>query len=105
MALSKIGSAGLASGAVSPAAVSDQANTSTGYLDLPAGTTAQRPGTPAAGQMRWNTSNSEFEFYDGSAWRGVDNSTAGQYSVEYLVVAGGGGGGGNGGGGGGAGGL
>ena len=77
MALSKIGSAGLASGAVSPAAVSDQANTSTGYLDLPAGTTAQRPGSPAAGQMRWNTTTSEFEFYDGDSWQAVTNTAAG----------------------------
>ena len=38
-----------------PVAVSDQANTSTGYFALPSGTTAQRPGTPTAGVTRMNT--------------------------------------------------
>ena len=33
----------------------DTATTSTGYFDLPAGTTAQRPGTPATGMLRFNT--------------------------------------------------
>jgi hypothetical protein len=48
-------------------AVSDQANTSTGYFDLPAGTIAQRPGSPATGNMRWNTDDEALEHYAGSA--------------------------------------
>ena len=36
--------------------------------NLPSGTTAQRPGTPAAGMFRYNTTESEFEGYDGSEW-------------------------------------
>ena len=48
-------------------AVSDQANTSTGYFDVPAGTTAQRPGSPATGNMRWNTDDEALEHYSGSA--------------------------------------
>jgi len=47
--------------------VSDQANTSTGWLDLPVGTTAQR-GSPTSGAVRYNTDDSAFEGYDGSAW-------------------------------------
>ena len=43
----------------------DQADTA---ANLPAGTTAQRPGTPAAGMFRYNTTESEFEGYDGSEW-------------------------------------
>jgi hypothetical protein len=39
----------------------------TDYLQYPAGTTAQRP-TPAAGMMRFNTTTSLMEFYNGSAW-------------------------------------
>jgi hypothetical protein len=50
-----------------PTTVSDQANTSTGYFDLPSGTTAQRPGTPATGNMRWNTTDEALEHYGGSA--------------------------------------
>jgi hypothetical protein len=90
---------------VAPAAVSDQANTSTGYFDLPAGTTAQRPGSPATGMIRYNSTNSEYEVYSGTTWQSLQTGTAGQYGVNYLVVAGGGGGGGYLGGGGGGGGF
>jgi hypothetical protein len=90
---------------VTPAAVSDQNNTSTGYFDLPVGTTAQRPGSPANGMLRYNTSTSRFEFYQNNDW--INYSLA--YNIEYVVVAGGGGAaggwGGLGGGGGGAGGY
>lgn len=93
-------------GAVAPSAVSDQTNTSTGYFDLPAGTTAQRPASPAAGMVRYNTTTGEPEWYDpaGSGqWLGFYKGP--NYAIEYLVVAGGAGGGGYTGGGGGAGGL
>jgi mucin-19 len=77
-------------GSVTPAQVSDQNNTSTGYFDLPVGTTAQRPGTPVAGMMRYNTTESGYEGYIGSQW--VKFTTAPySYSYEYLIVAGGGG--------------
>lgn len=52
-------------------------------LQLPTGTTAQRPGSPSAGFWRFNTSSNEFEVYDGSAW---DN-------IPEAAAAGGGGGG------------
>lgn len=48
---------------ITPAAVSDQANTSTGYFDLPSGTTAQRPVSPNNGYMRFNTSLNLVECY------------------------------------------
>ena len=51
-------------------------------LQLPTGTTAQRPGSPSAGFWRFNTSSNEFEVYDGSAW---DN-------IPEAASAGGGGG-------------
>jgi len=39
----------------------------TGALDLPAGTTAQRP-TPVTGMWRFNTSTNGLEYYNGSSW-------------------------------------
>jgi hypothetical protein len=75
-----------------PAAVSDQLNSSTGYFDLPAGTTEQRPASPVAGMVRYNTTESQYEVYTGSEWK-YFNLTAYSYSAEYLVIAGGGGGG------------
>jgi len=94
-----------ASGVLTPAAVSDQSNTSTGYFDLPAGTTAQRPVSPNSGMARFNTDTNKAEYYNGTIW--MDFNAAGPTSsVEYLVVAGGAGGGdGTAGGGGGAGGF
>ena len=89
---------------VTPAGVSNQANTSTGYFDLPAGTTAERPGTPTTGMMRYNTTVSQYEVYDGSDWKFFAQNSY-SYSVEFLVVAGGGGGAGDIAGGGGAGGA
>lgn len=35
---------------------------------LPKGTTAQRPGAPDVGTLRFNTDSNEFEFWDGVAW-------------------------------------
>jgi len=55
---------------VSAAAVSNQANTSTSYFDIPAGTTAQRPGSPAMGNMRYNSTVGEMEHWSGTGWIG-----------------------------------
>jgi hypothetical protein len=108
--------------AVTPTAVSDQNNTSTGYFDLPSGTTAQRPASPQVGYTRYNTTNSKPEVYTSSGWASLDiipeivatggdittlggykyhtftssgtfQVTSGSGSVSYFIVAGGGGGG------------
>lgn len=94
--------------AVTPTAVSDQNNTSTGYFDIPAGTTAQRPSSPASGMTRFNTTTGEPEWYDTAYSRWTTFAEHPIYFVDVTVVAGGGGGGGSSnsaGGGGGAGGL
>ena len=90
-------------GTPTPTAVSDQANTSTGYFGLPAGTTAQRPGSPAAGFTRFNTTTQYVEYYDGTTWWQTNQTRT--FSADYLVIAGGGAGGGYISGGGGAGGV
>jgi hypothetical protein len=41
---------------------------STGHIKIPSGTTAQRPGTPVAGMMRFNTNNDSLEVYNGTFW-------------------------------------
>ena len=56
---------------VTPTAVSDQANASTGYFDLPVGTTAERPASPTSGNMRYNTTTAGFEGYSGTAWGSI----------------------------------
>ena len=48
---------------------SDVKITSTGFLQIAKGTTGQRPGSPVLGQIRYNTSLSQFEGYGaGNAW-------------------------------------
>ena len=63
----------------------------TAYLQLPSGTTAQRP-TAANGMMRYNETESKTEVYQGSQWNQI-NVSAYPYTIQYVVVAGGGAGG------------
>jgi hypothetical protein len=64
--------------------------TGSGGFDVPVGTTAERPGSPTAGIVRYNTTESTYEGYDGSDW--IQILTSGYpYDIDYLVVAGGGG--------------
>jgi hypothetical protein len=42
--------------------------TATDAIIVPVGTTAQRPGTPVTGMIRFNTTSGQFEGYNGSAW-------------------------------------
>ena len=60
----------------------DSTFSSTGALSISKGTTGQRP-TPASGMLRFNTTTTEFEGYNGTAWASVggaalsnDTSTA-----------------------------
>ena len=46
-------------------------NNYTSALRLPVGTTAQRPGSPAAGDIRFNSTTTEAEIYNGSIFTAV----------------------------------
>ncbi len=41
-------------------------------LQLPTGTTAQRPTSPSTGEWRFNTDEKYVEYWDGSAWKQID---------------------------------
>lgn len=43
----------------------------TSALKIPVGTTAQRPGTPVAGQIRYNSTLDQAEVYSGTEWKAV----------------------------------
>ena len=60
--------------------------TGTGAIDVAAGTTAQRPGSPSAGMFRFNSQTSEFEGYDGSAWGEIGGSAA-TGTADLLDIA------------------
>ncbi|MCG2724826.1 MAG: hypothetical protein L6420_00990, partial [Elusimicrobia bacterium] len=40
----------------------------TGAIKIPVGTTAERPASPAAGMMRFNSGTVSMEYYNGTAW-------------------------------------
>lgn len=56
----------------------------TGQLDLPTGTTAQRSGSPNAGMIRFNTTLSTFEGYNGTAWGSIGGGATGGGSDQVF---------------------
>ena len=54
---------------------------------LPAGTTAQRPASPSAGYMRWNSTDSRIEFYNGSRWAGLSEIGLEQVSLGVAQLS------------------
>jgi hypothetical protein len=62
----------------------DISSTATGYLDLPAGTTAQRPGSPNSGMIRYNSDLGLFEGY-GSAWGTIGGGAVGGGSDRVFM--------------------
>lgn len=69
----------------------------TGSLTMPNGTTAQRPGSPAEGMIRYNTTEDEFEGYADGAWGSIGGgASAGgaiyenvdNISENYTITAG-----------------
>lgn len=57
----------------------------TGVLDLPVGTTAQRPGSPNSGMIRFNTDLGQFEGYNGTAWSSVGGGATGGGSDTVFL--------------------
>ena len=54
------------------------------YVHIPVGTTAQRPASPANGQMRYNTDFARLEQYAGGAWQAIDSPP----SIASLAYSG-----------------
>jgi len=57
----------------------------TGYLDIPTGTTAQRPGTPNSGMIRFNSTLSQFEGHNGTAWGQLGGGATGGGSDTVFI--------------------
>lgn len=58
---------------------------STGFLLIPAGTTAQRPVSPVAGEIRFNTDLGRYEGFDGSVWTGIGGGATGGGSDQIFI--------------------
>lgn len=52
-------------------------------MQVPAGTTAQRPGSPVNGDFRYNSSTGEFEGYQNSAWGSIGGGGGGS-GINYV---------------------
>lgn len=57
----------------------------TGQIKVPASTTANRSGTPAAGMFRFNTEIVKFEGYNGSSWGTVGGGATGGGVDEVFI--------------------
>jgi hypothetical protein len=101
-----VGADQLASSAVVTASIVDDAVTSAKIADnpafsgnesitIPSGTTAQRASSPANGMIRYNTTESSMEAYEGGNWKQLD-TTSYPILADFLVIAGGGSGAGGG---------
>ncbi len=57
----------------------------TGTIDIPVGTTAQRPGSPNNGMIRYNTTLTRYEGYSGSAWGALGGGATGGSGDQWVV--------------------
>jgi len=59
--------------------------TGTGFMLIPKGTTAERPVSPVNGEIRYNTTTSQFEGYQGGAWGQLGGGATGGGPDEVFV--------------------
>ena len=84
MALKKIKTDSITDDAITAVKLHDDIYLSTGSFKVPSGTTAQR-GTTATGAFRFNTTDTSFEGYDGSAW-GAIGGAENAYTKETFTA-------------------
>jgi len=79
------GNVGIGTNVPAASALLELAATDKGFLP-PRMTTTQRDAitTPATGLMIYNTTNTQFEFFNGAAWSGVGSMTTGQIAAFAL---------------------
>ena len=53
---------------------------------VPGGTTAERPANPVFGVFRYNTSNNNLEFFNGSQYTAIANSGEANITVDSLLA-------------------
>jgi hypothetical protein len=58
---------------------------STGFVLIPKGTTAQRPVSPVAGEIRYNTDYNAFEGYANGAWGNIGGGATGGGGDQVFV--------------------
>ena len=80
--VSTVGGIGTANLGLAPLAgptfTGDVVISSTSALQIPVGTTAQRPGSPSAGDLRFNSTTASAEIYDGTNFVAVGGGATGE---------------------------
>ncbi len=71
-------------GVSNPAATLDV--TGTDAIIIPQGTTAQRPGTPEDGMMRYNSTSNKFEAYQNGGWTDMIVAGGGGFAADGSVA-------------------
>ena len=59
----------------------------TGCIDVPAGTTGQRPGSANTGMFRYNSTTSQFEGYTASGWGAIAGGGGGSTNTDFQYLA------------------
>ena len=59
----------------------------TGFIQLPVGTTAERPTNPVVGMLRWNTEDEFVETYNGTEWQQFKGGGGGLYEFTTATFA------------------
>ena len=62
----------------------------TGFLKLPVGTEAQKPGNSQVGMVRWSTDRTSIEGYDGNEWKRFELLAGGLYEFSTATFTNGG---------------
>ena len=57
-----------------------------GAVDIPVGTTAQRPSSSSQGMLRFNTTSNRFEGYNGTLWTSVGGGATGSGFDEVFIL-------------------
>lgn len=60
----------------------------TGYMLIPKGTTAERPGSPQDGMIRFNTDSSAFEVYESGGWSNLPGGAVTQINTGPGLTGG-----------------
>jgi hypothetical protein len=58
----------------------------TGSAVIPAGSEAQRNGSPVAGNFRFNTDTNQFEGYNGTAWGAIGGGGSGGLESTFMLM-------------------
>jgi hypothetical protein len=66
-------------------AFTDPTFSGTGFMLVPKGTTAERPVSPVNGEIRYNTTTSQFEGYQGGQWGQLGGGATGGGGDEVFV--------------------